>query len=354
MRDRPGVSLGGGCVTSASILIVGNPGEVHVGRHLLQAAQEAGIRATLCDTTAAYAGSKVQRTYSWRLRGHRPANLSAFSRQVVTACRDHNPSWIIATGLAPVDAESLRAIGEVGVRRVNFLTDDPWNRAHYAPWFMEAVTEYDTVFTPRTANVDDLRALGCRQVTYLPFAYAPDIHFSDPPATTNERLHFDSDVVFVGGADPDRVEWMAPLISAGFRVALYGGYWERHSQTRRAARGMADAATVRKAIGGGATTLCLVRRANRDGHSMRSFEVPAIGACMLVEDTAEHREIFGDSRNAVDYVNSPEDAVQRVRVLLRDRCERDRLTRSAHALIASGHHTWSDRLKTMLEDGRPW
>jgi len=147
---------------------------------------------------------------------------------------------------------------------------------------------------------------------------------------------------------------MAPLISAGFRVALYGGYWERHSQTRRAARGMADAATVRKAIGGGATTLCLVRRANRDGHSMRSFEVPAIGACMLVEDTAEHREIFGDSRNAVDYVNSPEDAVQRVRVLLLDRCERDRLTRSAHALIASGHHTWSDRLKTMLEDGRPW
>src|SRR5262249_55595531 len=147
---------------------------------------------------------------------------------------------------------------------------------------------------------------------------------------------------------------MVPLLSAGCGVALYGGYGERHSQTRTAARGMADAATVRKAIGGGATTLCLVRRANRDGHSMRSFEVPAIGACMLVEDTSEHREIFGESRNAVDYVKSPEDAVQRVRVLLRDHCERDRLTRSAHALIASGHHTWSDRLKTMLEDGRPW
>jgi spore maturation protein CgeB len=354
MRDRPGVSLGGGRVTSASILIVGNPGEVHVGRHLLQAAQEAGIQATLCDTTAAYAGSKVQRTYSWRLRGHRPANLAAFSGQVVTACRDHKPAWIIATGLAPVDAESLRAIGDLGIRRVNFLTDDPWNRAHYAPWFMEAVTEYDAVFTPRRANVEDLRALGCRQVTYLPFAYAPDIHFSDPPVTTNERLRYDADVVFVGGADRDRVEWITPLISAGFRVALYGGYWERHSQTRTAARGMADAATVRKAIGGGATTLCLVRRANRDGHSMRSFEVPAIGACMLVEDTPEHREIFGHSRTAVDYVKTPEDAVQRVRVLLGDRCERDRLTRSAHALIASGHHTWSDRLKTMLKDGRPW
>ena len=337
-----------------SVLIVGNPGEVHVGRHLLRAARDAGIEATLCDMSAAYAGSAVRRAYNWRVRGHRPASIAKFSRQVVTACHERQPSVVVATGLAPIDSATLQALGDMGIRRVNFLTDDPWNKAHYAPWFMEAVIEYDAVFTPRRANVTDLRALGCRDVAYLPFAYAPDIHFSDPPATTSERLHFDSDVVFVGGADRDRIKWVAPLIAAGFRVALYGGYWERHSETRTAARGMADAATVRKAIGGAATTLCLVRRANRDGHSMRSFEVPAIGACMLVEDTGEHREIFGVPRQAVDYVNSPDDAVDRVARLLSDRSERNRLTRSAHSLIASGHHTWSDRLKSMLEDGRPW
>jgi spore maturation protein CgeB len=337
-------------MNSPSLLIIGNPGEVHVGRHLLRAAQEGGIRATLCDTTTAYAGSTVQRVYNWRLRGHRPANLAAFSRQVVAACREHQPSRMIATGLAPVDAESLRAIGDMGIRRVNFLTDDPWNEAHYARWFMEALTEYDAVFTPRTANVADLRAAGCPHVAYLPFAYAPDIHFSDPPASANERERFEADVVFVGGADEDRIRWMTPLISAGLHVALYGGYWDRHSETRGAARGMADAATVRKAIGGGSTTLCLVRRANRDGHSMRSFEVPAIGACMLVEDTGEHRDIFGEPKSAVNYVNSPEHAVDCVRMLLGDDSERARLTRSAHSLIESGRHTWSDRLQTMLED----
>lgn len=340
-------------MTSASILIVGNPGEVHVGRHLWHAARELRVDATLCDTTAAYAGSTVRRTLNWRLRGHRPANISAFSQQVVDACRERRPACVIATGLAPVDAEAMRAIGAMGIRRVNFLTDDPWNEAHYAPWFMDAVNHYDAVFTPRTANVDDLRAAGCRSVEYLPFAYAPDIHFSDPPATDGERLRFEADVVFAGGADRDRVGWMAPLISAGFRVALYGGYWDRHAETRQAARGMADAATLRKAIGGGAVALCLVRQANRDGHSMRSFEVPAIGACMLVEDTTEHRQIFGEPRQSVDYVTSPESAVERVRILLRDRCEQHRLNGSAHALIASGHHTWADRLKVMLE-GNSW
>jgi hypothetical protein len=336
------------------VLVVGNPGEVHVGRHLLRAARDLNIEATLCDTSAAYAGSTVRRTYNWRLRGRRPASISAFSQQVIAACRERHPSTVVTTGLAPVDAETMRGIGEMGIRRVNFLTDDPWNKAHFAPWFMEAVIEYDAVYTPRTANMTDLRTLGCRHVEYLPFAYAPDIHFSDPPATTSERLRFESDVVFVGGADRDRVEWIAPLITAGFRVALYGGYWDRHAPTRKAARGMADAATVRKAIGGGATTLCLVRRANRDGHSMRSFEVPAIGACMLVEDTPEHQKIFGTPNQAVDYVKSPDEAVQRVGMLLRDRPERHRLTRSAHTLIAAGHHTWSDRLKTMLKDGHTW
>jgi spore maturation protein CgeB len=341
-------------MTPPSVLIVGNPGEVHVGRHLLRAAGQMGIDATLCDTSAAYAASTVRRTFNWRLRGRRPAHLTTFGRDVVAKCRERRPSTLIATGIAPLDDEAMRAIGDLGIRRVNFLTDDPWNEAHRAPWFMDVINQYDVIFTPRTANVDDLRAAGCRHVAYLPFAYAPDIHFADPPATDDERQHFESDVVFVGGADEDRVNWMAPLIARGFRVALYGGYWERHAETRQAARGMADASTVRKAIGGGATTLCLVRRANRDGHSMRSFEVPAIGACMLVEDTAEHRQIFGEPRDTVEYVDSPGAAVERIGSLLKDRGERSRLSRSAHTLIASGRHTWSDRLQAMLEEVPAW
>jgi len=341
-------------LTSQRIVIVGNPDEVHVGRHLLQAAHALGIDARLCDTTAAYSGSRLRRTVDWRWRGRRPANMTAFSRRVVATCRECRPACVIATGIAPVDAEAMQALGGLGIRRVNFLTDDPWNQAHFAPWFMDALIHYDDVRTPRTANIDDLRRHGCRHVAYLPFAYAPDIHFNDPPANDDERQHFDADVVFVGGADRERVTWIAPLIAAGFRVALYGGYWERHAETRSAARGMADAATVRKAVGGSATALCLVRRANRDGHSMRSFEVPAIGACMLVEDTAEHRQIFGEAGATVEYVTSPESACDRTKRLLDDQCKRHRLSRSVHDLIAAGHHTWSDRLTAILEGRTAW
>ena len=128
-------------------------------------------------------------------------------------------------------------------------------------------------------------------------------------------------------------------------------YWDRFTATRRRALGMADAWMARKAIGGAAVALCLVRHANRDGHSMRTFEVPAIGACMLVEDTAEHREIFGPSLTAVEYVTTPEDAVTRLRGLLAAEPERRRLKERVHQLVCSRAHTWTDRLKTMLATG---
>jgi spore maturation protein CgeB len=82
---------------------------------------------------------------------------------------------------------------------------------------------------------------------------------------------------------------------------------------------------------------------------MRSFELAAIGACMLVEDTAEHREIFGPPDRAVAYFRTLEDMVQTMRRLLGDPVERGRLASEAHRLIVEGGHTYRDRLRRMLE-----
>src|SRR5690606_33955463 len=95
--------------------------------------------------------------------------------------------------------------------------------------------------------------------------------------------------------------------------------------------------------------LCLVRRANRDGHVMRSFEIPAIGACMLTEDTQEHREIFGEEGNAVVYFRSCDEMIEKLDWLLNHVSERQRLAKTAHELIVNGHHAYKDRLVSMLE-----
>ena len=330
------------------LLIVGNPEPIHVGAHLLNAARALDLSVQIYDSNTAYIAPMPVAKLNWWLRGRRPSRLNFFSRQIAEACRKFRPRWIISTGISPIAGWALEAIGELGIQRLNFLTDDPWNPVHSAPWFTKALPFYDHVFSPRQANIGDLRRLGCRQVSYLPFAYAPELHFAEPPATDAEKERFSADTVFAGGADRDRVQYVAALIRAGLSVALYGGYWTRFSETKPYSRGHANPQTLRKALGGAKIALCLVRQANRDGHSMRTFEVPAIGACMLVEDTEEHREIFGEEGKAVIYFSNVDQMIEKARWLRDREEERVRLAGALSKLITSGKHTYRDRLISML------
>ena len=168
------------------LLLVGNPDPVHVGAHLANAAAGSGYLVSLVDVRRAYEAPRWRRRVDWWLRDRRPSRLRAFSREVVDRCRESRPGWMLATGLAPVEASALEALGALGVQRIMYLTDDPWNPRHRAEWFIETLPQYDRVFSPRRANLSDLERLGCRVVRYLPFAYAPEVHYPDPPATPEE------------------------------------------------------------------------------------------------------------------------------------------------------------------------
>jgi len=337
-----------------TFVLVGNPGPEHVGRHFHDAADELGIETVFLDLRRAHA-SPLQKV-SWHLRGHRPGRLQAFSRDVVRACRDVHAACLLVTGIAPPSASALAEIASLGTVCMNFLTDDPWNPAHHAAWFVRALAHYDHVFSPRTANIEDLRALGCPGVSYLPFAYAAAHHvrlLNAGPGGQDPTC----DVVFVGGADRDRVGWVSALLRAGFGMECYGGYWDRFPETRGCARGMAAPDRLADVLRRGKVVLCLVRRANRDGHSMRTFESAAMGACMLVEDTEDHRRLFGPDGEAVRYFRNREELVDRAGWLVGDEAERSRLAATAQALVIGGSHTYRDRLRSMLDafvrDARP-
>src|SRR5438094_8677459 len=201
---------------SNRIVIVGNPDSIHVGAHLNRAAEGLKLDIRLCDSTEAFTGPAWVTKFNWRIRGHRPSKLQEFSDQLFRVCQEFQPSWILSTGLAPIDHRALTTIKKLGVGRLNYLTDDPWNRAHRAPWFMEALPCYDHIFTTRRSNLEDLRQLGCSKVSYLPFAYAPELHFPEAPNTPEEKARFAADVVFVGGADRDRVPYIVALMRFGF------------------------------------------------------------------------------------------------------------------------------------------
>ena len=257
---------------------------------------------------------------------------------------------LITTGFAPIDCKTLGTIGEIGIRRVNFSTDDPWNPIHRAPWFLRSLSNYDLVFTAREANIGDFLAAGTKRVRHLPFAYCQHHHFIETPTTPVEIRELACDLLFIGASDKDRLPYVRAAIDAGLDVALYGLYWDRYPETRERSRGLADVPTMRKATQAASTCLCLVRRANRDDNAMRTFEIPAMGGCGLMEDTTVHRSLFGPPGDCVLYFRTPQEAITHA-IRLRDDAEgRAGLRQAAHARIQDQRNTYRDRLVSMLSE----
>ncbi len=335
--------------THASFALCADVGPGHLGLHFLKAAEKSGLAVSLLDRRSAYEGNFLLRQIKWRLLDRRPVGLEAFSRKTAEFFRSKKHDFLLATGLAPLTAEALSEIGGTGVVRAVYLTDDPFNPVHGSKWFFKALPLYDLVFTGRKANMGDLKGAGCARVEYLPFGYAPEIHFPEAP-TEAEKEKYDCDVSFVGGADADRVPYLAALIAGGLKVKVYGGYWNRYPSTRGSWEGFVLDSPLRKSVSGSKTCLCLVRRANRDGHVMRTFELAAMGACILAEDTEEHREIYGGpEEGTVEYFKDIPDLVQKARALSNDPSRRESMRKKAHERITQGANTYEDRLKTILD-----
>jgi hypothetical protein len=331
---------------ATKLLIVGYSEHGQMGHYLGTAAEKLGINYRIIDIGQAETTNRILQGFYWRFRGKRPANLAAFATHVLDTCAIMKPDVVLTTGgRAPLEGPHIEKLRQLGIKVVNYSTDDPWNPVLRAPWFISALPHYDVIFTPRRANLDDFHRAGIRAIHYLPFAYDPEVH---RPWPENVPASAPSDVLFVGGCDADRLSVVGPLADAGLSLALFGQYWNRHPQTRAHWRGVADQDTIRAASASAAICLCLVRRANRDDHVMRSFEAAAIGGCILAEDTPDHRELFGPEDYAARYFKTIPDMIRQAKSLAKDANLRRRLSLALQQRMASRRDTYEDRIMTML------
>ena len=303
------------------VAVVGAFGGTHIGASLARAAGQLGLRAITFDINEAARGNRILRALKWRFVDRRPLHLEQFSAKVVAACTRMRPDILISTGAASLTQESVSKLRAMNVVCVNYSTDDPWNPNHLAHWYLRALPAYAIIFTPRRANMGDFHRLGCGDVRYLPFGY-DDAIFAPPDGVIAAPSH---DVLFVGGADRDRVTFITAFMRRGPPVALVGGYWDRFHATRRYALGVQSPEAIGVLTAAAKVNLCIVRRANRDDNVMRSLEIGAIGGCMIAEDTPGHRAIFGPDGETVRYFRTPEEAAAWSNLLIADPVERDRL-----------------------------
>ncbi len=324
------------------IVFVAYDVEGHVGHHLIEAAAKQRLPYRVISPTVAFDAPWLISKINWHMRGHRPSRLEEFGQRALDLCTNFKATHLIATGIAPLPADIVRTLRTAGVRIVNWLTDDPWSAAHQAPWFVASVPEYDAVFTPRSSVIDDLRNERARSIQIMPFAYCSACHFAA------QKYHQRTVVSFVGGADKDRLRYVGALVKADVRVELYGGYWKQQRTLEQFAAGFVDTAGYRAVVAGTAISLCLVREANRDGHVMRSYELPAMRGCIMAQDTLDHRELYGADGETVRFFTGPDDIGDVARQLLADPAERERLAVAVHSRVVRPENSYYARLDQLL------
>lgn len=322
------------------ILLVGIDAPAHVGRFLLRAARDLGHESLFLSSDDAHAGPGIPRRLLWKL-SRRPWAIRGFNEELLARAESWGPQVVLTTGQAPLLAQTLRHLADRKVVTANYSTDDPWNPGHRAGWFLRALPAYHHVFTPRRSTIHDFQGLGCRHVSWMPFAYAPDVHHR---VATSHR----SDIAFIGGADRDRVPWIEALATEGFDLSLWGAYWGRFPKLRPFWKGFADPQGMREVLSGTRVALTLMRQANRDSHCMRSYEVAAIGAPILAEDTTDHRNLYGPPGEAALYFSSRDEMLAQARWLVANPREGAAMGERAQARLRASPNTYADRLNDML------
>ena len=328
------------------IMIVGPHGNTHLAGSLARAGGELGLKILSIDTAPAYNSNVVLKSLYWRLGKRRAVHMRRFSENVAAALTAAGPRVLLTIGQLPLDNTVISLAQREGVLCVHWSTDDPWNAACIAGWYLRTLAQYDLILTPRRSNISDLEKLGCRQVIWMPFGYDPGLFAKPPDQPCLEPVY---DVVFVGGADKDRAGFFVDFIRHGGAPVFVGAYWQRWPEFRERALGSKNAEELTLITATAKVNLCLVRRANRDGHVMRSFEIPAVGGFMLAENTAEHRELFGPEGEAVLYFATASEAAQKVEWALENPKDRRRMAAAAHELVRRGNHTYRHRLESLLD-----
>jgi hypothetical protein len=186
------------------------------------------------------------------------------------------------------------------------LTESPYNDAEQARLAVEA----DVVWTNERTSVEPLRAIN-PETYYLPAAYDPSIHTSEPqPGDEDVPAH---DVVFVGTGFAERVALLEAVDWTGIDLALYGN-WQM----------LADGSPLLPYVHGGVTdnavAAALYRRAKiglnlyrtstateEGGHvttaeslNPRAYELAACGCLQYATDRQEAADVLKRNVRRID------------------------------------------------------
>ena len=330
----------------------GAPDQAGLGQFYLRAFRNLGHVAF---------GAAIHEVDPWTLHGHllqRPRvqrwHLQRRVRTLRSELEKREVELVLVIKAEELSAELVAALRpRSGVPLVLYHPDSPiWVLRPHRSEVIEALREYDLVVTFAKVFVPVFRQIGVRAVARIPFAYDPSVHRPvELPSVERER--YTSRLSYAGNTGPLQRHWLERL--SQFEPRPFGAGWETSTRAELTLRRLTGyqryvqslpgfGADLAKVCAGADVMINLVRAETDCAHSMKTFELPACGACVVANRTDEQLEFFPEG---CAYFDTFEEAKLQVGSLLEDRSARQRLVNIA--LEEARPHTYDARAEALLD-----
>lgn len=234
--------------------------------------------------------------------------------------------------LGPKCIQQLRLLG---VPIVNYAVDDPFGSRDGLRFYnyRRAVPFYDLLAVVRKENVDEAKKFGAKKVIQV-WRSADEIAHSLQTLTNREKVQFASDVAFIGTWMPERGPFMIELVKQGIPLSIWGDRWQKDPEWNLLkpfwrGPGLYKDDSYVKVIQSAKICLGLLSKGNRDLHTQRSIEIPALGSLLCAERTSEHLTLYDEGKEAV-FWNDAKECAELCKKLLNDEALRLEIARNGH------------------------
>ncbi len=215
---------------------------------------------------------------------------------------------------------------------ISYCIDDPTGPRDSRRFtaYRRALPFYDLVVVMRERNVQEVRQLGAKQVLRV-FMSADEVSHAPRVITPQDQAKWQSQVLFLGTWMPERGPFLLELIRRGVPLTIQGSHWAKApewAELKPYWRGDAIAGDdYAKAIQCAQINIGMLSKGNRDLHTTRSMEVPALGGLLCAERTSEHEALYRDGIDALFWRDASQCADQCLDLLTQP----ERITQIARA-----------------------
>jgi hypothetical protein len=311
------------------------------------------IRASGHDVTAVNgfppeAGIKRAFAYGRRRWGVGPAH--PVNREILRLVRDQVPDVLWLDKALNVTPATLRTVHAGGARVIQYTPDDCRIRPNVSHDMLAGLAECDLFVTSKVDNIEWLKAHGARGVLWSYQGFDEEAHRPPPSEAYDAALK--GRVVFVGAWEPARAATITSLLRAGIPVTVTSAWkqWAELSVWPNFSFRYGDVFGVRYAAAHASADVSLgfLRKAARDEHTTRTFEIPACGGVMLAERTEEQTRVFREGVEA-EFFADDDECIAKCRGLMLDAERRESIRRAGRRRCLESGYSWRDRCRTMLD-----